>query len=261
MKGVVKHVITHLRFSCRQRISHLNIVEVVECDNTFIQQPTPRNMAPDFQAPGATPPQPTYYDILQISPSSLDSAQQDRSQALKRAYHRALLIHHPDKQNRRRQRSEAADAGAAGVTVDQISLAYATLASPARRAAYDKALLLAARGSSSSLPSSSSPGESRRFFHTGIQDADLDDLEFDPVAEEWFRACRCGNPRGYRFGEADLEETADFGEVMVGCADCSLWLRVRFAVVVEDDDGRESTDERAPGTRMGREGKERRQER
>lgn len=183
-------------------------------------------MASDSPISGATAPQ-TYYEILQISPSTLDSAA-DPSQALKKAYHRALLIHHPDKKRK------PDDPGAAGVTVDQISLAYASLASPSSRAAYDKALLLAAR-------SSGPPGlhpDSR--FHTGIQDADLDDLEFDAEAEEWFRACRCGNPRGYRFGEGDLEEAADFGEVMVGCADCSLWLRVRFAVVV-DDEGKEST--------------------
>lgn len=47
-------------------------------------------------------------------------------------------------------------------------------------------------------------------------------------------------PRGYVFGEGDLEEAADFGEVMVGCLDCSLWLRVHFAVMEEDDgDGEE----------------------
>lgn len=39
------------------------------------------------------------------------------------------------------------------------------------------------------------------------------------------------------FGEDDLEEAADYGEVMVGCLDCSLWLRVHFAVVDGEEDG------------------------
>ncbi len=66
------------------------------------------------------------------------------------------------------------------------------------------------------------------------ENVDLDDLEYDESAESWSRSCRCGNPRGYLFGETDLEEAADYGELMVGCSDCSLWLRVHFAVVEDE---------------------------
>jgi DnaJ-class molecular chaperone len=162
---------------------------------------------------------PSYYQILQITPTSLNS-QKDPAQALKRAYHRALLIHHPDKKN---QASKSPPV----ITIDQISTAYAVLSSPQQRAEYDNLLLTQSQSLSPSLPT----------FQTGIENIDLDDLDFDAKAGEWFRSCRCGNPRGYRFGEIDLEEAADYGEVMVGCADCSLWLRVHFAVVDEDDEG------------------------
>lgn len=84
---------------------------------------------------------------------------------------------------------------------------------------------------------------------------DLDDLDYDPVREEWFRSCRCGNNRGYRFEEGDLEEAADFGEVMVGCQDCSLWLRVRFAVVDDDEDGNDGREgNESQHENMGRDG-------
>jgi hypothetical protein len=36
------------------------------------------------------------------------------------------------------------------------------------------------------------------------------------------------------FGEADLIEVEDDGELMVGCQDCSLWLKVHFAVVDDE---------------------------
>jgi curved DNA-binding protein CbpA len=187
-----------------------------------------------------------YYEILQLTPSSLDS-QQDPSQALKRAYRRALLIHHPDKKSPpSTSHPSTKPPAASSITVDQISLAYATLSSPSSRSAYDKALLTQSHASLANPTTSDS-------FQTGIHEVDLDDLDYDAVGEEWFRSCRCGNERGYRFRETDLEEAADFGEVMVGCQDCSLWLRVRFAVVEEDDDDDDDEDEdRGQGQRAGR---------
>ena len=178
-----------------------------------------------FLAPQGAP-QATYYEILQTSPTSLDS-QKHPAQALKKAYHRALLIHHPDK---RKQPTRAPPTPS--ITIDQISLAYAVLSSPSRRAEYDRLLLLSTQRSSST--SGKQPVDS--LFQTGIENADLDDLAFDAERGEWYRGCRCGNPRAYRFAEPDLEEAADYGEVMVGCQDCSLWLRVHFAVVEDDDD-------------------------
>ncbi|OIW34954.1 DnaJ-domain-containing protein [Coniochaeta ligniaria NRRL 30616] len=191
-----------------------------------------------YTVPRSTPDQ-NYYEILQITPSSLDS-QKDPAQALKRAYHRALLIHHPDKRKQPASNTTRTSTSnpTSTITIDQISTAYAVLSSPSQRSEYDRLLLTQA-----ALPSKSQQLDNR--FQTGIENVDLDDLSFDEQRQEWFRGCRCGNPRGYRFGEADLEEAADFGEVMVGCADCSLWLRVHFAVVDdhEDEDGAGGTGE------------------
>jgi diphthamide biosynthesis protein 4 len=35
--------------------------------------------------------------------------------------------------------------------------------------------------------------------------------------------------------EEDLEDAGEEGEVVVGCRGCSLWLRVLFGVVEEED--------------------------
>ncbi|GAB1310483.1 Diphthamide biosynthesis protein 4 [Madurella fahalii] len=204
-------------------------------------------------------PPPTYYDILSLSQSAISSADDPTATALiKRAYRRALLSHHPDKQSTNQQRREQEQNKQQQFTIDQISTAYATLSRPSQRAAYNRSLLLLAspHHRQHHHPSQINNGNSRNSdstiqsdFQTGIETVDLDDL---PCQEDegrgtvwWYRPCRCGNPRGYLFSEDDLEEASDLGELMVGCADCSLWLRVHFAVVDDekDDDGQPDGDE------------------
>ncbi|KAK3329019.1 CSL zinc finger protein [Apodospora peruviana] len=197
--------------------------------------------------------QSTYYEILGISASAIDhitthdhknsesKQKASKEQFIKRAYRRALLSHHPDKQQTKNGAhpqpplSPASSSSSSAVrrfTVDQISQAFAILSNPSQRAEYDRQLLLVQQQNNSN-PNSLSGG---KLFQTGIETVDLDDLSFDDSAKEvcWYRSCRCGNPRGYLIPEADLEEAADLGELMVGCADCSLWLRVHFAVVDDD---------------------------
>ncbi len=189
----------------------------------------------------------TYYEILGISPAAIAALeQQDTSQFIKRAYRRALLSHHPDKTNSNKSHTTTTSTNhissqtvAPKFTIDQISTAYAILSNPTQRASYDLTLL-----SFSSLSHSLSPSSRLQSqFQTGIETVDLDDLAYEELTEgdqegfaQWYRSCRCGNPRGYRVSEDDLEEAADLGELMVGCVDCSLWLRVQFAAVSGDDD-------------------------
>ncbi|KAL2260639.1 hypothetical protein VTK26DRAFT_5297 [Humicola hyalothermophila] len=222
-------------------------------------------------------PDPTYYEILNLSQSAVSSSPEPGT-LIKRAYRRALLSHHPDKTRPPHPHSPnstsqppppppAAAAAAPGTTtftIDQISAAYATLSRPSQRAAYDRTLLLRSQSSQPLSPSQ----RTRPDFQTGIETVDLDDLDCEEFTNtttaaaaaaaargappttttttttttRWYRACRCGNPRGYLFDEADLEDAADLGELMVGCADCSLWLRVHFAVV--DDEAGEGDHER-----------------
>ncbi|KAK3310013.1 uncharacterized protein B0T15DRAFT_564162 [Chaetomium strumarium] len=193
--------------------------------------PTP--LKPSTTMPPALVP--NYYEVLNLSQATLSTHDEATAAALvKRAYRRALLNHHPDKtkhQHQHQNQQQGNTTVPTSFTVDQISSAYATLSRPGQRKAYDRTLQLQ-RQAQQQGPSTA--GGTPSDFQTGIENVDLDDLASDGEADGttgWYRACRCGNPRGYHFTEADLEDAADLGELMVGCTDCSLWLRVHFAVV------------------------------
>ena len=173
----------------------------------------------------------THYQVLKLSPAILDT-QHDPSTLIKKAYHRALLQNHPDKATPSTSSTSSSSSSSPSIyTVDQITRAFTVLSSPSQRAAYDTSLRLQTTSDGEGIPGSLSTK-----FQTGVENVDLDDLAFDDAEECWYRSCRCGNDRGYLFHEADLEEVGDEGELMVGCLDCSLWLRVHFAVVEDDQD-------------------------
>lgn len=165
----------------------------------------------------------THYQILNLTPTLLDS-QNNPAALIKRAYHRALLRNHPDKATTTTTTSTTSSF----FTIDQITTAANVLSSPSSRAAYDAALRVSR---------SSAAAQARdATFQTGVENVDLDDLAWDEAEHCWYRSCRCGNDRGYLFKELDLEEAGEDSELVVGCLDCSLWLKVHFAVVEEDED-------------------------
>ncbi|KAL6895535.1 hypothetical protein HDV57DRAFT_479725 [Trichoderma longibrachiatum] len=184
---------------------------------------------------------PSHYDVLNLSPSILNS-QHDPSTLIKQAYRRALLRHHPDKASTSTAPSVSSSTSTSTptsqtrpssasqlYTIDQITKAFTVLSSPSQRSTYDATLRLAR-----------SNGEATQTrFQTGIENVDLDDLPFDEAEERWYRSCRCGNERGYSFNEEDLEEVEQEGVLMVGCHDCSLWLKVHFAVAEDEGDTRD----------------------
>lgn len=186
--------------------------------------------------------EPTHYEVLAIPKSLIEDSNKDQiPKIIKQAYHRALLRHHPDKTNTPHRTgtttTTSPSPSSPPPTVDQITRAYTTLSHPAERTAYDRHLALTRN------PTAPSPSGATT-FQTGIETVDLDDLDYtedEPPgtgATRWHRGCRCGNEQGFAFGEDDLEEAGDLGELVVGCQDCSLWLRVCFAVVEDDvDDG------------------------
>ena len=171
-----------------------------------------------------------------------------QAQLVKKAYHRALLRHHPDKAgagnngNTHESNKSPSSSPSAMFTVDQIQEAYAVLSDSRRRGEYDRqqrlsSTLTTTSSSSSGPPAAASSQTTKTWsFRTGVETVDLDDLGFDERTGVYFRPCRCGNPRGYRFEDDDLAACEDDGVLVVGCADCSLWLRVLFAPAGEEDD-------------------------
>ncbi|RFU24429.1 hypothetical protein B7463_g11910, partial [Scytalidium lignicola] len=164
---------------------------------------------------------PSYYEILGI-PQALRDDSNGSVKTIRSAYRRALLHNHPDK-SQVSQRAAATSSKVVHYSIDQISQAYATLSNPKLRAEYDKQLRL--------QTVRSHIGER---YHTGVEIADLDDLDVDEANGIWYRSCRCGDERGYLITEQDLEETAADGELNVGCNRCSLWLKVLFGVMEEE---------------------------
>lgn len=193
-------------------------------------------MAP---APAVLPASFNAYRILSL-PSPRHSASRPPSSAdIKAAYRRALLTHHPDKAKEttahvdKSMTSETAKSGAPAFSVDDITLAYKTLSSPAERTAHDRALRL-----SNNSDNAESAAEEQ--FRLGLEVWDLDELAWDEAEGIWWRGCRCGEDRGFVVREDDLERALEgganggAGEVLVGCCGCSLWVRVGFAVEEED---------------------------
>ncbi|KAJ4399415.1 Diphthamide biosynthesis protein 4 [Neurospora sp. IMI 360204] len=207
--------------------------------------------------------QPTLYEILSLSPTSTS----DLTPALiKQAYRRALLTHHPDKStqhsHQKQQQSTTPNANPSSnsnsnsnghskplYTIDQISHAYTTLSSPSLRTQYDAALRTASRSSFTSSSHASSSHAMEEDFQTGIDTIDLDDMVFvesddNGKGDTWYRSCRCGNERGFALTEEDMEENADLGEVLVQCADCTIWLRVCYVVAEDEVEDRVDGDEK-----------------
>jgi len=164
----------------------------------------------------------THYTILSLPSRTPPSGPQ-----LKAAYRHALLAHHPDKSP-----SPSSPHKHQSPTIDQITLAYTTLSCPTLRKEYDSQLLTAVQPCADGKNAPPS-------HHPGFETVDLDDMAYTDATGEWYRGCRCGSERGYVVSEGDLEEAVGNGErkgegeVVVGCAGCSLWVRVTFAVAEE----------------------------
>jgi len=172
----------------------------------------------------------THYDTLSLSfnPKNPPSARE-----VKQAYHQTLLAHHPDKisdlESSKTSLNNTKQNLGHKPTVDEIILAYKTLASPSLRAEYDKSLALSHATQLNSISGEQSS-------HLGLEVVDLDDFTFDDAKNTWSFPCRCGSENCYVLTEPELEAAEKDGEITVGCQGCSLWVRVVFGVVDENEE-------------------------
>ncbi|KAK5049552.1 hypothetical protein LTR84_004481 [Exophiala bonariae] len=170
----------------------------------------------------------TYYDILQIPPSTEWNLHY--VDELKRAYRRALLVHHPDKipntvesvdksNGNNKPQAPSLSTQPPNYSIDEITTAYKVLSNANKRAAYDEA-----------LRRNETDQRGQSGTHIGVEVFDLEDMAYDDDKEIWSRSCRCGDERGYMVAVDDLEKESQHGEIFVGCLGCSLFIKVMFAV-------------------------------
>lgn len=169
-----------------------------------------------------------YYTVLGLSTRRNDPGL--NPQDVRKAYRQALLKYHPDKieSDHRQTQNAATNSVNAHYTIDQITAALSILSDPTSRAEYDQKLRLVRQSEQATRAN-----ESARFF-SGLDVADLDDLDYDEDKGIWRRSCRCGQDEGFIITEDDLDAAATTGELVIGCRGCSLWLKVLFQLAPED---------------------------
>lgn len=167
---------------------------------------------------------------------------------LRQAYKRALLHHHPDKQKKKKPQESTSSPTTyppAAATIDEITEAYRVLGNASERAKYDVELRKWKMMNNHLHNNHHQADVIITTRHTGMEIVDLEDLDFEVGGLEnekdatatgniWKRACRCGSIPAFVVTEAELEKSADEGELVTGCKGCSLWLKVMFTV--DDDD-------------------------
>jgi curved DNA-binding protein CbpA len=180
-----------------------------------------------------------HYEVLDLPSPKLqnNSPKPLTDEDIKRAYRAALLKHHPDKTSSNSSHHVESQVTSHAKafeslmqpSVDAIKQAYDVLSNDASRAQYDRELFLLRRRHHHTTTEGDEG--TTNHFRTGEEVVDLDDLKFDEKGF-WYRACRCGEEVSYVVTEEMLEDEAKKGgrEIVMGCAGCSLWLRIGFGV-------------------------------
>jgi diphthamide biosynthesis protein 4 len=147
-------------------------------------------------------------DFYQLLSVSKDASPSD----IKIAYHRALLLFHPDKAGARPSASSVNSL----ISISQIKEAYETLSTPELRAEYDSFRPTAS--SSASRPA---------------QVISLDDFEVCGEVDQdiWRYNCRCDGM--YKITSMDMEE----GHHLVGCNSCSEVIWVGYEQLISEEEG------------------------
>lgn len=195
--------------------------------------------------------EPTLFEVLALSPRSLDG-QDPASQAkiARQAYRRALLKHHPDRQAQKTDESAAAssDSSSSGsatesssqhLTVDQITEAYTVLSDAKKRREYTRTL----RSQTKTTVSGGANINSKRRRKSKASGADTvvldDDMSWDGKRRLYYHACDgCGKARGFGLREDEInDDSEDETELVLQCVGCEKSLKVLVPALAENDDG------------------------
>lgn len=138
-------------------------------------------------------------------------------QEIRSAYRHALLSNHPDK----RRNPNSLHPKPTWYTVDEITRAYKLLIDSAYQQKYGRQVKLDLHENFDG---------NHETPYSGIETLDLDELNRNDDGSEWYRNCPCGDVKGLRVTEDELQENGDYGEVIVSCSGCSLKFKVTFAM-------------------------------
>ncbi|KAF8844125.1 hypothetical protein BDN67DRAFT_890631, partial [Paxillus ammoniavirescens] len=140
---------------------------------------------------------------------------------IKIAYHRILLLLHPDKQFQPRVGTCGDHSRPGDVDIALLKEAYTTLSDPSSRAAYDSLLRLEANAKSRG-PRPAQVVSLEEFTPEAVRGEGEDEAT---TGQEWHYGCRCGGT--YRITDDDMEN----GKHLVGCESCSevIWVGYELA--------------------------------
>ncbi|KAF9225290.1 hypothetical protein BS17DRAFT_700287, partial [Gyrodon lividus] len=160
---------------------------------------------------------------------------------IKVAYHRILLLLHPDKQFQPRIDTIGGRSPAEDVDIALLKEAYMTLSDPSSRAAYDSLLRREAKANSRG-PRPAQVVSLEDFTLEANRGGGDDE---DGTKQEWHYGCRCGGM--YRIMDDDMEN----GKHLVVCESCSevIWVGYELAEEVEGESVRDGGEDRRTATR------------
>lgn len=200
-------------------------------------------------APGNADREPTLFEVLSISPRSLEGQDQaSQAKIARQAYRRALLKHHPDRQAQRTDENAAAasDSSSASTetssqhfTVDQITEAYTVLSDAKKRREYTRTLRSRTRMTASSSGGNTKAKRRQRSRGSEVDTVELDhDMSWDGKRRLYYRGCdSCGKARGFTLGEDEVEDDSDEDyEMILECLGCEKSLRVLVPALADEDE-------------------------
>lgn len=198
----------------------------------------------------------SHYDVLSLPAPTFNGATLEllTSQAVKKAYHKALLKWHPDKALvggalpattlDKLKSTSPLPTDTPCYTLDEIITAYTILSTERGRREYEREYCLRLAGNTQEVK-----GLWNAYVPMDV--VDLDDFEYEERLGKFYKGCRCEDDEGYVLWESELEEVQT-REVMVECMGCSLWLKVVFEIASEWERKEERVNEEGSGQEQGK---------
>lgn len=184
--------------------------------------------------------EPTHFEILSISARSLDGQDPaEQNEIVKKAYRRALLKHHPDKQAQTSAEKDTSSSASLEqhYTVDQITEAYNVLSDKQKRQKYTRTLRAQTKATFSASTTTNRRSSRKSKTTVQVETVDLDDLSWSGKRRLYYHACQgCGKARGFTLREDDIDDEDEEYELTIECSGCDKELRVIVPALTDESE-------------------------